>query len=397
MYDDDYRQKIISHQQYSFNTYHSCIYTFDGYLTYEARPKNRSANYAIRIDIYDRTSPTYVASWYYTVPHSFLPINRMAVLLYVPAQQVLSVSSCSSKCENGRCMKYMNKDKYYCQCDVGWSGVECNIPIRCNDCSPDSICIGMIYNRSICVCPLNKGGPRCLLTFSCPYKTTDYSKCVVVDDDVHDSSFIHVCSKGFMGLLCDIPASIITISFGNIKISSIVLIYALYFSVDTKTNDLVIENTVTAQKLTIFQRILSVFTPSEFHLVFVKTDDSYYLAFVQQEKSNNISTSIDSSRRCTPIDNLLTIEQQRWPQIRRVKHYHKICQIHFDTLCFIDESYACLCTVEHHTNCFPFCSTPPKFRDKFYCKNGGTCLQDDAECPITLMCSCTDCYFGDRC
>jgi hypothetical protein len=395
--DNDYRQKIISYQQYSFSTSSSCIYTFDGYLTYETRPKNSSTNDAIRIDIYDRMSLIYVASWYYTVPHSFLPVNRMAVVLYVPDQQIVSVSICSLKCKNGRCMKYMNNEKSYCQCDVGWSGIECNIPIRCNDCSSDSICIGIIYNRSMCVCPFNKGGPRCLLTFSCGYTTTNNTKCVVVDDDVHDSSFINICSNGFWGAYCENVASIITISFQNIKMSSIVLIYTFDFSSDPDAPGLVIVSTVIAQKLKIFQRILSIITEKVFQLVFVKTDESYYLAFIQQETSNNISTSIDSSRQCTSIDKRLTIEQQKWPQIRRIKFYHKICQSHFDTLCFIDDSYACLCTIEHEANCFSFHSTPPKCRDQSYCENGGTCLQDNAECPIRLMCNCTDCYFGDRC
>jgi len=409
--DDDYRQKIISYQQYSFSTpdpcMHisdsciytsgSCMYTFDGYLTYEARPKNRSTNYAIRIDIYDRTSLIYIASWHYTVLHSFLPVNRMAVVLYIPAEQVLSVSSCSLECENGACMKYVNKDKYYCQCDDGWSGMKCTIPVRCSDCSSDSICIGMIYNRSICVCPLNTGGPRCLLTFSYNHLIMNNTKWLIVDDDLHGLSGIRICSKGFFGTECDIPASKITISFENIKISPIVLVYTLYFSIDSNANGLVIENAVIAQKLTIFQRILSVFTPNVFQLVFVKTDYSYYLAFVQQKESTNISTSIDSSRQCTSIDDLFTIEQQRWPPIRRMKYYNKLCQIHLNTLCFIDDSYACLCTVEHHANCFLFRSTPPKCRDQFYCQNGGNCVQDVAECPTTFMCNCTDCFFGDRC
>ena len=68
-----------------------------------------------------------------------------------------------------------------------------------------------------------------------------------------------------------------------------------------------------------------------------------------------------------------------------------------DTICFVDNPYICLCTLEHHANCFRFNITLPTCRDKFYCLNGGTCLQDIINCPTTLMCDCIDCYFGDRC
>ena len=87
---------------------------------------------------------TYIASWHYEVPFSFLPVNRMAIVLYVPFQQVSIVNDCPLTCHHGKCMKYINKKKYYCQCDAGWSGIRCDIPIRGSDCSSDSIHVGMI-------------------------------------------------------------------------------------------------------------------------------------------------------------------------------------------------------------------------------------------------------------
>ncbi|CAF2113617.1 unnamed protein product, partial [Rotaria magnacalcarata] len=32
-----------------------------------------------------------------------------------------------------------------------------------------------------------------------------------------------------------------------------------------------------------------------------------------------------------------------------------------------------------------------------YCKNGGICLQDKPEYPESILCVCTDCFFGNRC
>ena len=82
----------------------------------------------------------------------------------------------------------------------------------------------------------------------------------------------------------------------------------------------------------------------------------------------NISTSIDSSRRCVSITELFNNEQLHWPEIRRIKYYHKLCQTHLDMICFVDDPYMCLCTLEHHANCFRFNSTPPKCRDQLYCQ-----------------------------
>ena len=197
--DNDYQQHIISYHQYTSISGIFCEENFITYLTYATRPKNNSANYSVRIDIYNKTSLTYLNSWHFQVPFSFLPVNRMAVVLYVPAEQVLSRNDCPLICRNGTCMKYMNKEKFYCQCNAGWSGVQCDIPTRCNDCSSDSICVGMIYNRSICVCPYNKGGSRCLITRSCGNHHCDNNgTCLVVFDNPNERLFcfyMHLSKK----------------------------------------------------------------------------------------------------------------------------------------------------------------------------------------------------------
>lgn len=86
-----------------------------------------------------------------------------------------------------------------------------------------------------------------------------------------------------------------------------------------------------------------------------------------------------------------------WSLIRRIKSYHSICQTYPHLLCFFDEPYMCLCTVEHHANCFKLETTPPKCLDNSYCLHGGQCLQNHPDCPTKIMCDCIDCFFGDRC
>jgi hypothetical protein len=67
---------------------------------------------------------------------------------------------------HGKCIKYANNPEklIFCQCDHEWSGRYCTIPHPCT-CASDSLYLDISNNnRSICICPRNKFGSRCLLT-----------------------------------------------------------------------------------------------------------------------------------------------------------------------------------------------------------------------------------------
>ncbi|CAF1051504.1 unnamed protein product [Rotaria sp. Silwood1] len=203
----------------------------------------------------------------------------MAIILTVPAHQAPSPVYCPLPCDHDQCMKYNNEAmKFFYRCHSGWSGVHCHIPIRCDDCSSDSICLGSINNRSICLCPLNK-------------------------------------------------------------------IYRVNF-----------------------------------------------LAALQEFTPENISTSINPTQRCAPIEELLEFQQFILPKIRRMKFYYRLGQNYQDLICFFNESFMCLFTFERHINCFKF-----DHHLNLTCQNGAECLEDIPTCPLTIICVCTDCFFGDRC
>ncbi|UJR06600.1 hypothetical protein I4U23_010884 [Adineta vaga] len=108
-----------------------CGIKYNLYSLYPNRPKNISINYSIRIDIFNRITLTY---W--------------------------SKLSCSLSCGNyGKCIKYINKNSsYFCQCNSGYSGLNCQIKHNCS-CSFDSFCV----SSSICICSLYKFGEKCYL------------------------------------------------------------------------------------------------------------------------------------------------------------------------------------------------------------------------------------------
>ncbi|CAF1114617.1 unnamed protein product [Adineta steineri] len=396
--DDDDRQQINSYHQFISTSTRDCDRVYNTYLTYLSRPKNTSTNHSVRVDVFDKTPMRYIGSWHFSVPFSFLPNNRMAVLLSISDHPPSNIIKCSVTCHNGKCAKYMNKETGFCQCNMGWSGVRCDIPIRCNDCSSDSLCVGMIHNRSICVCPLNKGGPRCLITLSCPENYCDNNgSCLVVDDGINELGFVCVCSENFNGVLCDIEKPIFEISFHNIKVSSPILSIYIFTDIATTADFDKMELTVVSRNLKMFERTVSLNTPQTLRAVFAKIDNSYYLAYLQRHDQVNVSTSIDSSQRCLSIDEVLNSELRVLPKIRRMKYYHVICQTKLHLLCFFDESHMCLCTLERHAFCFKFEHNTSECRYTTHCQNNAKCMEEGTECPVTTFCSCIDCYFGDQC
>lgn len=318
-------------------------------------------------------------------------------------QPLPSHSNCPLTCHHGNCVKYVNEDTFFRRCDSGWSGVRCDIPVRCSDCSNDSICIGMISNRSICSCPLYKSGSCCLLTFSCEKNNCNNNgQCVMFEDGVDAADSACFCSERFSGHHCNTQMHRLEISLNNIKHSSFSLMYLLshYGSVNLIEDLHPIKSRVILQKLALFQRTISLNSSDYVDMVFVKLDTTYYLAVHQPLYAVNISTSIDSNQTCSSINELLNSQFLNMPEIQRIKRCHRICQTHLRLMCFYDSNTSdmCLCTREHHANCFKFQSiSPPKCWQNSLCQNEGECLQDASTCPATTMCNCTNCFFGDQC
>ena len=224
--DDEDQQEIHSYQQLIQVPILHCGKPMNIYLLYSNRPKNNSKKYSIRIDAFDKRSLTYLASWHLTIPFIFLPVNRLAAFLTFPIYQAFKFGHCSRKCHQGTCMKYLNEEKFFCRCDSGWSGAQCQIPINCSMCSSDSICVGSIQNQAICVCPLHKFGLRCLLQQSCPRNFCENNgQCIVLDQRMINNSYICLCSESFFGLRCEKVKYQIEVFFQNIEVSSYLFAY----------------------------------------------------------------------------------------------------------------------------------------------------------------------------
>ena len=166
----DNKQVVHSQEQITYVSTEDCNKKFNIYLLYNERPKNLLKNYTIRVDAYNRINISYYASWILPVPFAFLPVNRISAMLTVPATPF--TRKCSKFCAHGQCVSYINSEKEFCLCNSGWSDEQCTTMLNCS-CSSGSLCLGVINNRSTCLCPLHKYGPRCFLTFVRQSRTND--------------------------------------------------------------------------------------------------------------------------------------------------------------------------------------------------------------------------------
>ncbi|CAF4604191.1 unnamed protein product [Rotaria socialis] len=154
---------IHSWEQVDYLSVRDCRKKFNLYLLYSTRPKVTNQIYYVRIDTYHKEKLEYYITMIYPIRYSFLPVYRLALQVDVPIPAgAMNVKKCPLKCSHGQSKKFSNSDEYFCQCFDGYSGILCTIKNKC-DYSSDSICIAVVNNRSLCICPLNKFGPRCYL------------------------------------------------------------------------------------------------------------------------------------------------------------------------------------------------------------------------------------------
>ncbi|UJR16672.1 hypothetical protein I4U23_003572 [Adineta vaga] len=393
---DEQNQYIESYDQFVYIGQHSCNLKVNRYLLYSIRPKNISKNYSVIVHVYDKTQLNYIQSWHFTIDFLFLPVNRLVKSIVISDTIVRISSNCTSQCYNGRCIQYTNTKQSFCRCFSGWSGIDCRIAhMNCKVCSNDSICLGSLNNQTICVCPMTKSGPRCLLTSICPSNVClNGGQCVAADISIEGSSYRCICSENFFGVHCERQHSKLDVSFEQINVPSYVIGYFISVSNESQPT-----TTIILQKLTLFQRIVTFRTFISYNLVVVKANNRFYLVVIQRTSRRYLSTSMTSERQCPSIESLFNSSILKMSRLRRVKLYHRLCEENINLQCFIDESYLCLCTDERHANCMNFNHRHRTLQcsKQDWCKNQGQCFEDHPSCPSVTICVCQQCFFGNRC
>jgi hypothetical protein len=405
--DNSFERIIHSSEQINYLSIKDCQIKFHNYFIYSNRPKNSSQNYSIHIDIYEKISLNYRASFLIPIPLSFLPVYRLALQLTIPHK---THDICSNdQCVHGKCLKYFNNNQTFCQCDQGWSGKYCTIPYICM-CSLDSLCIGISSNnRSICVCPLNKFGSRCLLKNSiCQLdginKTCfNNGQCIPSNQYlISNERFVCICSKGFSGKRCEIIDNKIILSFNK----DIILSQSIFVHFIEIRNNSFPKRSTTFKTISSYQNSILISWSHPFHIVFIQLlNKTFYFVVLQKifNQSITISKTIQSSDRCQHINEIFNHSFIHFHLLKRIKYYHLPCQKSFSSnlSCFYDDIHICLCDHfgdQRQANCFEF-DHQMKFNclGKNTCENGAQCFQDNPTCPQTSICVCPTCFYGRRC
>ncbi|UJR06888.1 hypothetical protein I4U23_011177 [Adineta vaga] len=395
----DVEGNIESHDFIEYLAIRDCVTKFNIYLLYSSRPKNSSKIYSIRIDAYLKTKLTYRASWMFPLQFTFLPVHRLSTILTIPYSNIQPLDKCTPSCIHGQCFPYINNQSLtFCQCNSNWSGLQCMIEKKC-DCAYGSLCI----DSSICVCPLNRFGPRCyLISSSCHFNSCiNDGQCVPIDERyklLNQKKSTCICPFGYTGVNCEyqLNQTQIEISFDNdIPISSSLLIHFI----TVEPNALPIFRSV-MKKIAFYESILVFSITFSFHISFAKIFNSYYLIILREEiiTAANISTRILPSYRCASIYELFNSTLANQHLLKRIKYYHQPCQKRQELICFYDEIHFCLCDLDRQANCFEFNHNMTYDCYGYnFCENRGQCFQDDKKCPKSAICSCPECYYGSRC
>ena len=222
---------VHSHDQFSYLAVRDCDVKFNLYLLYASRPKNTSKTYAVRVDAYEKNSLRHRGTWLFPTRFDFLPVHRMAFRLNIPF--LAAARTCTfKKCNHGHCVQTQNNmTAHVCKCDDGWWGERCEREVKCT-CSPKSRCLGLVNNRSICLCRKESFGPRCYLILSACTSRPCLNDGECVSDDFERRrrraklEYTCMCKDGYSGDRCEIVDARIDIAFqSSIRIPTSILVH----------------------------------------------------------------------------------------------------------------------------------------------------------------------------
>jgi hypothetical protein len=348
---DDEHRIIHNYEEINYVPSIDCNTKYNRYLLYPTRPKSKSHNYSIHIDVYDKLTLDYYGSSYIFIPFPFLPVNRIATKIIIPVAKTRPSTNCSIECGiHGKCFHYVNSSKSFCHCEKGYSGRFCNLTHDCS-CSSDSICL----NSSICLCPLHKFGSKCYLQHtSCQSHNNlckNNGRCIPIDDRMGKDGFMCLCAEDYMGSYCEYKSNRIDITFKTDVIPSIIFAHFI-----TAFEDRNHERGTIFKKVPFQQDRITLFISQLFHILFIEFSNNFYLTVLREKSipSEHISADIRIDNMCINVTKLLNSTILSYKTLRRLKYYQLPCLENPKVKCFYDKEYMCVCHQNRFANCFNF-------------------------------------------
>ena len=357
--------------------------------------------FSIRIEAYEMSpnaSSRRFAVWHYPIYFDYLPVYRLAkVLRFVERRLEKDDDPCAqSPCSpNEECYRLQNRrSQHLCLCRSGFFGENCSqIDPKCNRgyCSPGAVCQsgyrGLVTGNHwpYCICPLGYIGLRCeispnrCLEKPCRNGGTCYQRS-------KPNEFYCECTSNYTGTLCTEPKPFVQLQIEHNTSLEYRASVVKYLTIDLIT----LELKVIGQE--VFTRLFENLTflhsnptaPEIVLLTLYSADhaDVYLISLRMGEKSISAHTSIGDHNRCRATGNG-----------SQVIEYHSICRSHPDVLCFVDNTYVCICEEDHsRVECFNHDDSTDKCHR---CEAKGRCLKGRNDDDI--VCLCPPCHEGRRC
>ena len=188
-----------------------------------------------------------VGTWNYPIYFDYLPTFRLAIVLRFPETYMNHSSNpcVNSTCNsNSTCIPLLSSRNgyYYCSCKSGFYGNNCqlldeNCPKYCSIysvCRRTSRSLLLGTKQPLCICPLNRFGPRCYLRYEACQSDPcqNDGTCYHTFDLSGMRPFMCKCPKHFYGDMCEKqPASsriqIAAVLSANATLASVVQYYDL--------------------------------------------------------------------------------------------------------------------------------------------------------------------------
>ncbi|UJR08503.1 hypothetical protein I4U23_012769 [Adineta vaga] len=333
----------------------------------------------------------------YPIKYPYLPIYRLAIIIYPKRSLTCTMNMIQFCGYHNRNCHLINKTRFYCECQVGWYGLQCSEYFPNITCAENSLFLPIFYNGIDryddfpCICPSNQFGRTCHLSWiqdlgtnDCKNNGTKCSILVYSYGNEYDEIFCW-CSMYFSGKRCTEKTSSIQITLPT----SLLHPRAMILQIIQQRSD--------SNKLTILhQYIVMTLNATTSSMYFYSHPNANTLVFLKIYCTHRNSSiylirqiwqTFERYQHAREFDHLVLLNKDDYHSeiflVQILKRYHQACR-NTNVSCFYDEqTYICIC------------NTKQRFAS---CLNDGLCLYGNRyENRYDYLCQCRSCYYGSLC